>query len=138
MRTQLKYLNGIQFLHDKVEDSKFTTFFDEASTDEKVIVTPQTGSTVYILGLVVQNDDTDPNSLLVAVRLQSPTEDTGQQVIERFTLQPDEIAVRYYPSLRIVGNDARTFHIVADNRFNISCWFYTENTTNEADSNRES
>ena len=141
MRTQLKYLNGIEFLHDKLIEDRITFFFDDR-TDDATITTPTSGSTVYILGIVLQNTDAiggNETTARIAIRLKSPTEDTGEQEIERITLQPRQIAVRYYPSLRIVGNNTRTFHIESDREdLSISSWFYTINTTNEEDSNIES
>ena len=140
MRTQLKYLNGIEFLRQKLIDNKVTLFFDNRIQGDDLRITPTTGSTIHILGLVIQNtDDMGDTDVRISVRLVNPDEDRGEQEIERITLQPKEIAVRYYPSLRIVGNDNRTFTVDTNNEdLSISLWFYTENTTNEADSNRES
>ena len=141
MRTQLKYLKGIQFLHDKLEDSKFTTFFEPDDNEIKV-VTPTSGSTVYILGIVAQNlDAIRIGTVRVSVRIEAPNEDRGEQLIDTIEIQPKQILVRYYPSLRIFGNNTRTFNVDlrgASSNMSLSCWFYTENTTNEKDSNRDS
>ncbi len=139
MRTQLKYLRGIEYLRDKLIDDKVTFFFDDNTQDANVI-TPTTGSTVHILGLVIQNlDAATETTSRISIRLESPVEDRGEQEVERITLAPKQIAVRYYPSLRIVGNNTRTFFVDSDREdLSISCWFYTENTINESDNNKAS
>ena len=134
MKTLLRSRRSIEFLREKLINDKITFFFDD-STDSKVIITPTTGSTVYILGIVLQNIDViggNETTARISIRLITPDEDRGELPVERITLQPRQIEFRYYPSLRIPGNNKRTFFISSDRqRLSISCWFYTENTTNE-------
>ena len=134
MRTQLKYRRGLESLREKIINNQVTHFFEEAS-DEIQVITPQTGSTVFILGLVAQNiDPIDDGTLRVSIRLVAPNEDRGEVVIDNLDIQSKEIISLYYPALRIVGNSTRTFNVDlrgGANQISLSVWFYTTNTTNE-------
>ena len=119
-------LSDLQFLQSIVEaDERKTFIFEQASrttAGDIITITPDTGTTFFFLGAVVQNIDAASEGTF---RI-----DNGDTIRERVQLQIDEIYDFKLPMDRLVGNMSQTFTLVVEGGSDCegSLWGWTENT----------
>ncbi len=119
-------LSDLQFLQSIVEaDQRKTFIFEQASrttAGDIITITPDTGTTFFFLGAVVQNIDAASEGTF---RI-----DNRDTIRERVQLQIDEIYDFKLPMDRLVGNMSQTFTLVVEGGSDCegSLWGWTENT----------
>ncbi len=98
--------SDLEFLRKLSQDSRIQFFQDQSTTSGDLItVMPDTGSTFYFLGCVVQNTDT------VAGTFRIDNDGTTREVVE---LQAGETYEFKIPIDRLVGSMSNTFVLVAE------------------------
>ncbi len=118
-----KVTSDLEFLRLLAEDIRLVFLQDESTTSGDLItVTPQTGTTFFFLGCVVQNTDPSEGEFRL---------DNDGTTRERILLQPNETYEFKLPIDRLVGSMTRSFILVAEDA-NISSqsslWGWNEKT----------